>query len=178
LFIENHIPEAKEKLYSIFNSIKLGDHGADYSSLNVESQHWDSDGFYKRVLEFNHHYKGIHPVRVSFDAVKIINDSILENFNYVMKPKDKPIIRDSSKYPYLCNNIFGIRTKDWITILQDGSLFVDNFDEVPINKFREKTKRNLVIDSGLPIIHTMYNWTPNWEYENLLIETIKTKLKG
>jgi hypothetical protein len=177
LFIENHIPSAQEKLYSIFANLKLTDHGADYRTLNIDSQTWDSDAFYKRVSEFNHHYKGIHPVRVSFEAVKIINDEILKNFKKVMKPKHREIIRDAIKYPYLCNNIFGIKTKDWVTILKDGSLYVDNFDEVPINKFRHNTKRNLVIDTGLPIIHTMYNWTPNWEYEKELIENIKTNLK-
>jgi hypothetical protein len=55
---------------------------------------------------------------------------------------------------------------------------VDNFDEVPINKFRNNTKQNLVIDVGIPIIHTMYNWTPDWEYENNLIELFKQKLNG
>jgi hypothetical protein len=134
LFIENHIPSAQEKLYSIFANLKLTDHGADYRTLNIDSQTWDSDAFYKRVSEFNHHYKGIHPVRVSFEAVKIINDEILKNFKKVMKPKHREIIRDAIKYPYLCNNIFGIKTKDWVTILKDGSLYVDNFDEVPINK--------------------------------------------
>jgi hypothetical protein len=177
LFIENHIPNAKEQLYSMFANIKLGDHGADYRSLNVDSTIWDSDAFYSRVSQFNHHYKGIHPVRVSFDAVKLINDEILKNFKKVMKPKDRAIIRDSTKYPYFCNNIFGIKTIDWVNILKDGSLYVDNFDEVPINKYRNNTKRNLVIDTGLPIIHTMYNWTPNWEYENSLIDAIKVKLK-
>lgn len=178
LFIENHIPSAKEKIYKIFANTKLGDHGADYTSLNTDDKDWDSDAFYERVVNFNHYYKGIHPVRVNFEAVKTINDEILKDFNTVMKPKQKMIFKDNTKYPYLCNNIFGIKTEKWLTILRDVHLYVDNFDEVPINKFRNNTKQNLVIDAGIPIIHTMYNWTPDWEYENNLIESFKQKLNG
>ncbi len=178
LFIEHHIPEAKEKIYKIFNSITLGPHGgADHSSLHANNPTWDSNDFYKKLTNFYHYYKGIHPVRESFESVKMINDEIMKNFHSVMSPKEIKIIKDSTKYPYLCSNIFGIKTIDWKTIVEDRSLYVDNFDEVPINRFRNNTKRNLVIDVGIPILHTMYNWTPEWEYENILIENIKLKLK-
>ena len=177
LFIETHTPQLKDKLYSIFANLKLGNHGADYSSLNTDDKEWNSNKFYENVTNFNHYYKGIHPVRVSFEATNIINDEILKDFNTIMAPKTKNIIKDNAKYPYLCNNIFGIKTEDWKTIISNPSLFVDNFDEVPINLFRNYTKKNLVIDAGIPIIHTMYNWTPNWKYENDFINSVKIKLK-
>jgi len=169
LFLENHTPEIKNELFNDFCKIKLGFHAADYQSLNEDYQEWIPEKFYEKVKNFNHHYKGIHPVRVSFDAVKKINDYILKNFKRVMTPKDTGIIRDNSKYPYFCNGVMLIRTDDWRKIVFDQSLYVDGFDEVPLNKYRDRHNKNLLIDTGIPILHTMYNWTPNWNYENDLI---------
>jgi hypothetical protein len=61
---------------------------------------------------------------------------------------------------------------DWKTIVARRDLFVDPFEEVPLNRYRHETKRNMVMDTGIPILHTMYNWSQNWEYENNLIERL------
>lgn len=174
-FLQHHGEKIKNELYSMFNETKLTDHGADYRSLNENLPEWDPDRFYFKVKNFNHYYKGIHPVRVRFDCQKKINDYILDNFESVMKPKETNIIKDNSKYPYFCNNIFGIKTQNWKNIVSDNSLFVDNFDEVAINKYRERHNMNFVFDVGIPIIHTMYNWSPEFEYEKNLIEKIINK---
>jgi hypothetical protein len=176
MFLEIHAPSIKSELYSMFNETKLGDHGADYRSLNEDLPEWDSDRFYNKVKHFDHYYKGIHPVRVRFDCQKKINDHILENFTSVMIPKDATVIKDNTKYPYFCNNIFGMNTIHWKNIVSDRSLFVDNFDEVAINKYRERHNMNFVFDTGIPIIHTMYNWSPEFEYENDLIQQILNKV--
>lgn len=175
-FLQNHTPSIKTELYSMFNKTKLGNHGADYSSLNENLDEWDSDKFYSKVKNFNHYYKGIHPVRVEFQCQKRINDYAVENFENVMSPKNSHLIKDNEKYPYFCNNIFGIKTNNWKKIISDRSLFVDNFDEVAINKYRENNKMNFVFDIGLPIIHTMYNWSPDFKYENDLIDKIINKV--
>jgi hypothetical protein len=176
LFLKNHAPAIKTELYSMFNQTKLTDHGADYRSLNEDLPEWDSDRFYFKVKNFDHYYKGIHPVRVRFDCQKKINDYILENFKETMTPKEGEIIKDNTKYPYFCNNIFGMKTDHWRNIVADRSLFVDNFDEVAINKYRERHNMNFVFDTGLPIIHTMYNWSPEFEYEKNLIQQITNKV--
>jgi len=178
LFLQNHAPEIKDELYADFCKIKLGFHAADYTSLNEDYEQWNPDVFYSKVKNFNHHYKGIHPVRVSFDAVKKINDFILDNFKKVMMPKNTEVIRDNSKYPYFCNGVMIIRTSEWRKIVFDRTLYVDGFDEVPLNKYRDKHKKNLLIDTGIPILHTMYNWTPNWNYENDLITKICEKAEN
>jgi len=176
LFIENHTPDIKEELFNDFCNIKLAVYGPDYSSLNETYNSWDPKYYYSKVKTFPHHYKGIHPVRVSLDAVKKINNYILNNFKEVMSPKQCSIIRDNETYPYFCNGVMLIRTSEWKTIVEDISLYVDGFDEVPLNKYRDKTKKNLVIDCGIPILHTMYNWTPDWEYEKDLISKICLKI--
>jgi len=172
MFIENHAPEIKEKVYEIFKNVKLANHGADYTSLNYDYKDWDSDIFYERVTNFDHYYKGIHPIRVNFEALKIINDHIIQNFDKVMSLKSCPVIKDNCKYPYFCNNIFGIRTEDWKKIVSSRELYVDNFDEVPLNKYRILHNKNFVFDTGIPIIHTMYNWSPEFVYEKDFIQNV------
>jgi hypothetical protein len=172
MFIENHAPEIKEKVYEIFKNVKLANHGADYTSLNYDYTNWDPNIFYERVTNFDHYYKGIHPIRVNFEALKIINDHILENFDKVMSLKSCPVIKDNCKYPYFCNNIFGIRTEDWKKIVSSRELYVDNFDEVPLNKYRLLHNKNFVFDTGIPIIHTMYNWSPEFVYEKDFIQNV------
>jgi len=172
LFLENHAQKIKDELYADFCNTDLGVHGVDYTSLNEKHDSWNSRYFYSKVKNFNHHYKGIHPIRVNLQSVKKINDYVVENFYDVMKPKDCPIISDNSVYPYFCNSVFIIKTDIWKSIIFDKSLYVDDFDEVPLNKYRDKFEKNLVIDTGIPIIHTMYNWNSDWAYENSLIEKI------
>lgn len=176
MFLENHAPVIKEKVYEIFKNVKLGNHGADYTSINYNYDTWDPNIFYQRVKNFDHHYKGIHPIRVNFEALKIINDYILENFDKVMSLKESIIIKDKDKYPYFCNNFFGIRTEDWKTLVSNKELYVDNFDEVPLNKYRQLKNKNFVFDTGIPIIHTMYNWSPEFLYEKQFISEIMRKV--
>lgn len=177
MFLENHTPEIKEDLFDIFKNTKLDYRGgADYTKLNIEYESWNPDIFYELVKNFNHHYKGIHPIRINFPALKKINDYILENFNKVMSVKDCPIIKDNSKYPYFCNNTFGIRTEDWKKVVSSRELYVDNFDEVPLNRYRELHNKNFVFDTGIPIIHTMYNWSPEFMYEKQFIQNIMRKV--
>jgi len=176
MFLNNHTPEIKNDLYTMFNNIKLNYHGADYTSLNKQREFWSSEEFYTDVKNFDHFYKGIHPVRVSFECQKKINDYVVDNFELTMKLKDKEIIKDKNIFPYYCNSIFGIKTENWKKIVSSKELFVDNFDEVPLNRFRIQNNMNIIFDTGIPIIHTMYNWCSDFEYEKTLIQKIINKV--
>lgn len=177
MFLENHTPDIKSELYDMFKNTKLDSRGgADYTKIKCDYESWDPDNFYEQVKNFDHYYKGIHPIRINFLALKRINDYILENFDIVMALKDKPIIRDNSKYPYFCNNIFGIRTEDWKKVVSSRELYVDNFEEVPLNRYRSLNGKNFVFDTGIPIIHTMYNWSPEFVYEKQFINQIMRRV--
>lgn len=181
-FIKNFIPNYQEILNNIFSFTKFNYHaGVNYSSLNAiqETQigNWNPKKFYEGVKKINHYYKGIHPVRVNFIATKTINDAIFLDIESSMKPKNCEIIK-SKEYPYFCNNIFGIRTSDWKYIISRRDLFVDVFDEVPLNLFLKESNKNMVIDTGIPILHTLYNWCGNSDYENKLVEQINDKLQN
>ncbi len=171
-FIKNFVPEATTEMNKFFEETKFDNMGfADYSSINADEP-WDYNNFYRRVDAIKSHFKGIHPVRRNFTAAYRLNDYILSKPIESMTPIDSEIIRDTEKYPYFCNSFFAIKTVDWKTIVTRRDLFVDPFEEVPLNRYRHETKRNMVMDTGIPILHTMYNWSQNWEYENNLIERL------
>ena len=186
LFLEYHANKIKNQVYDMFNSFKFNSSHlsylgipsmyADYFNSTIDS--WDPAVFYKKVSEFNYHYRGIHPVRMSFEISKTINDFIVDNFNCSMMEKNLDVIRDDKKYPYICNNVYGIKTEDLKTIFSRSDLFVDVFDEVPINRYRHEQNKNLVFDCGVPILHTLYNATNNFSYENELIKTLSGIIKN
>jgi hypothetical protein len=173
MFIDSFLPKYKTVLGHMFALTKF--YMQLYTSLNNDTpEEWNTDNFYKKVWNLDNHYKGIHPVRVNFLAAKFINDKILENFPQSMTSKNAEILRDggNEKYPYFCNSLFGIKTKDWVEAIGRKDLYVDEFEEVVLNRYRHETKRNMVIDTGIPVLHTMYNWSTNFQYENELIEII------
>lgn len=174
-YIDNFIDSVDRTiLKNMFSFTTFGNMGfADYTSLNkVQTPgSWDMDKFYDAVKKINHHYLGIHPVRSNFMAQKFLNDSILRGLPNTMQPINSKIVR-SKDHPYFCDTFFGLRTNDWKTIVSRKDLFVDVYDEVPLNRYWKETGKNMVMDTGIPIWHTMYNWSQKWDYENNLIEQI------
>jgi hypothetical protein len=56
--------------------------GATYDHLNSfthNSSKWDKTSFFEGVRSMNHHYKGIHPIRINYDAIHYLNSCILNN---------------------------------------------------------------------------------------------------
>jgi len=175
-FVNNFIPNSKQIVNNLFSLTSYGvGGGVDYSLLNYAKPQtvgdWNPNAFYQAVKQINHYYKGIHPVRMNFSVAKFINDMIFEAFPQSMRVVEGEIIRNTD-YPYFCNSFFGIRTEDWKTIVSRRDLFIDPYEEVPLNRYWKETGRNMLIDTGIPILHTMYNWTRNWDYENKLVEKI------
>ena len=70
------------------------------------------------------------------------------------------IICDNNS-PYLCNSIFCIKTDNYRKIIDNKSLYVDSFEEVPLNKFSWINNMNhLFVENGFAI-HMYYNWKAN-----------------
>lgn len=174
-YVRNFIkPDEQHIINNMFSMTRFGYAGSvDYSPLNNSQVfgEWNPSRFYDAVRTIRHHYLGVHPVRVNFIAARILNNMILNNLPSSMTPIKSKVIRDN-QYPYFCNSFFGIRTSDWRTIVSSKHLFVDPYEEVPLNKYWKETSRKMVMDTGIPILHTMYNWSQNWDYENELIEKI------
>jgi len=149
--------------------------GADYTFLNkhtIESNAWDSKEFFTSVSEWNHYYKGIHPIRINYDAIKYLNECILENKDKLFTSIPTDIITDDTA-PYLCDSVFCIRTDTYKSIIYNQSLFVDSYDEVPLNKYAVFNNMNHAFVKNGFGVHILYNWYDNLpSYENAFCKTL------
>lgn len=148
--------------------------GANYEHLNQATRHangvWDHDRYYELVGQINHHYKGIHPVRINYQLNKKINDIILENWDKLVNVPYEKLHAKAVKLPYLCNSVFMIKTDTWRRIIADKSLYRDEFDEVPLNLYREQNSLNWVFVRNGYCMHTIYNTVSQFQYEAELID--------
>lgn len=162
-------PNANETLNNLFLKTQFYDRdGASYNFLNeytLNSSLWNKNNFFRGVKSMNHHYKGIHPIRINELSLQFLNEYIIANKDKFNQENDLSIINDDDS-PYLCNSIYCIKTDVYNEIINDQSLFVDSFDEVPLNKYAWKNNMNhLFIKNGFAI-HMYYNWKSNHlEYE-------------
>jgi hypothetical protein len=164
-FMEQLLDEStKKRLEDEFLKVRFSDvNGADYTFLNkytIESEKWDKNGYFNDVHKMQHYYKGIHPIRISNPGIHLLNDYIIQNKDRFLAPRELSIINDD-RSPYLCNSIFAIKTDTYKKIVNDLSLYVDPFEEVPVNKYAWNHNMNhLFVKNGFAI-HMYYNWTPN-----------------
>lgn len=159
-FIEQFLtPNQQQELYKIFLQTPLPSiWGADYTKLNqhtIQASAWNPETFYNEVEQINHHYKGVHPVRFSPQAQFKILEYTIQGLDNITKKNDYSTF--SVKRPYFCNSVFGIKTKTWQIILNDSSLFKDEFEEVPLNLYREKNDLNMIFINNGFAIHPSYN---------------------
>lgn len=160
LFIEDYISDLKikEEIYSYFlkRNMPIGLWGVDYSPLNkytLESTTWDYNNFYKGVSELPTKTKGIHPLRITYEAQVIINNYILNNTQLFIEPNEYYFIELMA--PYFTNSLFAIKTNEWKKILTTKD--VDGYDEIALNTYKRETgKKFLFIKNGFGI-HPMYN---------------------
>ena len=136
--------------------------GATYTYLNEftqKSTSWDGAAFFNAVKHQAHHYKGIHPIRVNVDAIEYLNSCIIAHKSIFFDDRELSIIKDNTS-PYLCNSVFCIKTSTYSTIINDKSLYVDDFDEVPVNKYTwNRNGTHLFVKNGFGI-HMHYNTIP------------------
>ena len=142
--------------------------GVDYSSLNkftVESKKWDPTSYFNAVKQINHPYKGIHPIRMYRPAIEELNTCVLKYSNKILSQKPTDLVYDSTS-PYFCNSVFIIKREIYSTILGTNSIFIDPFEEVPINLWRIFHNKSIVYTKEGAAIHIIYNSIPDHnEYE-------------
>uniref|UniRef100_A0A6C0D3K4 Glycosyltransferase 2-like domain-containing protein n=1 Tax=viral metagenome TaxID=1070528 RepID=A0A6C0D3K4_9ZZZZ len=156
--------DAQNAIKKMFLSTTFYDRdGAVYENLNkhtIGATEWNKTDFFNSVKQSEHHYKGVHPIRINTESLQYLNDYIVNNKTRFMEDNQLDIIKDNDS-PYLCNSIFCIKTDTYKEIVSDHSLYVDGFEEVPLNKYAWKNNMNhLFVKNGFAI-HMYYNWTPN-----------------
>jgi hypothetical protein len=154
-FDEDSLRDIKQ----IFKKFEFGkEWGVDYTLLNkhtIYAESWLEESFYESVYKINHPFKGVHPVRFSNEAQAYILGYIISNFKRFITTR--PLGISIYKKPYFCNSVFMIKTKVWRDILNNKSLFIDQYDEVPINQYMNNNNLNMLfIDNGFAV-HPSYN---------------------
>ena len=160
-------------MYGLFKEFKFGSYwGVDYSSINNEVEKletWNGDNFYEAVKKIDHHYKGVHPIRLNHAAQLQLNEYILELYPTIRMSENFSLIYNKS-YPYFCSGLYCIQTSLLEKVLNSKDLFVDPFEEVALNKYRDMHKLNMVIIKNSAAIHPVYNSVPNHtEYERYFV---------
>lgn len=170
-FKEQFLDESEnKKLEDLFLQTRFYDRdGASYTFLNkhtLDSNKWDKNEFFDSVSHMDHHYKGIHPIRINEESLQFLNKCIIEKKDDFFFNKKELKKIESTNSPYLCNSIFCIKTDIYKNILLDNTLYVDPFDEVPLNKYTWKNNmKHLFVENGYGI-HMYYNWkNDHLEYE-------------
>jgi hypothetical protein len=168
LFIEDYLTESeKTHMYNLFKQHSFGFiWDVDYSSLNAhttDSPEWNSSAFYTGVHSIQHHYKGIHPVRVNETALVELNNIVIKYKDRILNT-DSYTLWDDTASPYFCDSIFCIRTDIYKQIVNAKELFVDSFDEVPLNRWRDLHKQSIVVIRRGTAIHFMYNCIQNYRH--------------
>lgn len=159
-FIEDYIKdeEVKSRIYGYFlnRSMPNGLWGVDYSPLNkhtIYAQNWNPREFYEGVSSLNTHIMGIHPVRISYEAQKTINDYIVDNIDGFVNKKEYEIF--TVDVPYYNNGVSVIKTSDWKNILNQSP--VDGFDEISLNLYKNKNNKKILFIKNAFAIHPMFN---------------------
>ena len=132
--------------------------GCDYSKLNnhtVNCGKWDCVKFYEEVKNVDHFYKGVHPVRFSYQAQKHLNDICMSRIDEISNRDVFSLVK--IKRPYFCNSVFAIRTDVWKDIVNNKELFKDEFDEVPMNLHMQNNDLNMVFIKNGVAFHPSYN---------------------
>ena len=148
------------------NSTPPGCEVLNKCTVNSIDRNWNIESFYEEVKKMETHYKGIHPVRVSDELQSILVDLALKYKNKLLDKMEYGFIFDKDR-PYFCNNVYMIKTETYRKIIEDSSLFVDKFDEVPVNKFRDIHNLNMVYIKNSFGIHPSYNWIGMERYTEL-----------
>jgi len=165
IFVDNFFnKEEKDEYFKIIKKTNMisnaiaNSWGVDYKSLNentINSKKFNCDEFYKNVGKIKHHYKGIHPVRISQEIHNLIFNVIKSRFNEIIDNNNFDILKLNR--PYFCNSMFFIETKIWKEIILDKSLYVDSFDEVPLNTYMKKYNKKMSFIKNSYAVHMAYN---------------------
>lgn len=159
-FINDFITDEdiKNKIFNYFLNRPMpnGLWDVDYSPLNeftINTNVWDVESYYKKLDTLNTNTKGIHPLRISYEAQIEINNYILNNIDkFICKNEYKTFNIDS---PYFTNSLFFIKTSEWVKILSQST--IDAYDEIALNKYKRDTnKKFLFVKNGFGI-HPMFN---------------------
>ena len=171
--------EEKKAIEDSFRRVKFGKAwGVDYSALNkytVDAEEWNPVEYWRAVeSEIKHSYKGMHPLRSSEESHNLLNEYSLNYLDKIFGAGDFSLTERDMVY--FTNSFYAIRTDRWKEAVSRRDLFVDLYDEVPVNRFmHEKGLKALAIDNGYAM-HLSFNNVRNLKKENALYNEIARRV--
>jgi hypothetical protein len=154
----NFTPHQIKRVHKEFSNTKIPPHIWGYKGWGevqrAVKSGYSKDKFYGAVARAKTHFKGMHPIRMSEPAHKLLNNLVAQNIDKFFESRSLFLTKMTA--PYLCNSCFLIRTEEWDKVLNSKNLFLDPFDEVPINRYREVNNKNFLYIPNCFGIHTMY----------------------
>jgi len=150
--------EEKNYFYDLFKNTHIPNMwGANYTELNSlrYEDEWSPDTYYDMVSKLKHYYKGVHPIRISYEGQIKLAEIIINNKDKFFSKQEYDL--EIVKRPYFCNSFYFIKTNVWKKIIEDASLFRDPFDEVPLNIYKDRYNLNMVFIKNGFCIHMAYN---------------------
>jgi hypothetical protein len=165
-FIEDFFnADEKKNIHNLFLKTAMPNNlwGFNYEPLNdytVKSTKWHADKFINKLNELNYFYKGIHPIRINKEAIEYMNSVLLKYKNKIHEKQDYKI-QINKNFSYLCNSLFLIDVNNYEKLVNNPTLYVDPFDEVPVNKYRQLHNLNGIFIRNSFSIHPIYNTIPN-----------------
>lgn len=157
-FMDTFMQDRSEKLEEILQRTKfpssIWGHNC-YGGLSAfVKRPWDPKPFFEAVSKLPAPQKGVHPIRFNFDLINYINDFCADNVEAFLEKRGYSF--SDMPEPYLCNSCIAIKTATYKKIIEDRSLKVDAFDEIPINKYRHREGKKIRILDNCFGIHPMY----------------------
>ena len=162
IFIKKFIDstDTKRKVEKEFLSVKFPrkfwNQNNVYLKLNKHtlfSKKWNEDSFKKTLKTVNSVFRGIHPVRLSYNAEVLINEYIQNNFRKLFSKQEYRLIEFENIYT--TSNAYMMKTKYFEQYLKYKSF--DDFDEVQLNNFvNNENIKSFYLDNSYTI-HTMFS---------------------
>ena len=176
--------EEKDKITETFlrcgfgyDNVMRNPWGYDVEFLNdytIRAKEWNSENWLEAINDITHHFKGYHPVRNGYETHITLNNCILNNTEKFENQKDFEIFKLKNRY--FTNTAFFIKTDTWMKILDDKSLWKDDFDEVPLNEYMFRNKKSYCFVKNGFAIHTSYNTNYKREDELNFYSKLENKI--
>ena len=167
MFIDDFFNESeKEHIQSLFLKTTMPKQiwGFDYSELNhhtIYTNNWNIDNFTSNLNDMDCYYKGIHPIRIDKNSIEYMNRILMKNKDKIFDKQDYKI-QTIENPNYLCNSIFLIDVNHYENLVHNSTLYVDPFDEVPVNKYCKLNKMKGLIIRNSFSVHPIYNTIPGF----------------
>lgn len=138
--------------------------GFNYSELNhhtIYTHEWNVEKFITNLNKMDCYYKGIHPIRINKECIEYMNKVLIKYKNKIFDKQDYKMQVDDNP-SYLCNSVFIIDVNNYDKLVHNTELYVDPFDEVPVNKYCKLNNLKGVIVRNSFSVHPIYNTIPNF----------------